>query len=327
MLITRHIKYMDYYFRNITIIFLILLVGCSRLPWKEEDIAKSESTLQNIDDEILLEEATVANVDQLYGLHNKQSAEINSHKEDIEYLEDKIDSLGLQVSNDMQSIRDMISNLTATVVESDKQRKIEKMTADTTKSIDAVTQLNMKVKLNKDRVEQYTMFFDSVRFDMNQRYVILDNEVSTLKKALIEYISGSEISVAEAPPEVSDKEFRQRYTKYYRHYINEDYDLSIAGFKELLAIDRNHDLSENCQYWMGEAYFAKGDYAIALKTFYDVFPYPLEKKEDDAQLKIGICYIKLDDNIRAKKELQNYVDQYPQGEFVSKAKSYLSQLD
>ena len=78
---------------------------------------------------------------------------------------------------------------------------------------------------------------------------------------------------------------------------------------------------------MGEAYFAKGDYALALKTFYDVFAFPLEKKEDDSQLKIGICYIKLNDNVRAKKELQNYVDQYPQGEFVSKAKSYLSQLD
>ena len=52
-----------------------------------------------------------------------------------------------------------------------------------------------------------------------------------------------------------------------------------------------------------------------------------EKKEDDSQLKIGICYIKLNDNVRAKKELQNYVDQYPQGEFVSKARSYLGQLD
>ena len=78
---------------------------------------------------------------------------------------------------------------------------------------------------------------------------------------------------------------------------------------------------------MGEAYFSKGEYDIALQVFYDVFNFPNEKKEDDAQLKIGICYIKLDDNIRAKKELQNYIDQYPQGEFVSKAKSYLIQLD
>ena len=319
---------MNYYIKNITLLLLILLIGCSRLPWKEEETSQGLETDKNVsvDEDVIIEEATIANMDQLYGLHNKQSAEITSHKQDIEYLESKIDSLGLQVANDMQSIRNMIMDLTSTVIENDKQRKIDKM-ADTTKSIDAITQLNTKVKLNKERVDQYTMFFDSVRFDMNQRYVILDNEVSTLKKALIEYISGADIVPEEAIPEVTDQEFRKRYSKYYKHYINEDYDLSIVGFKELLAIDRNHELSENCQYWMGEAYFAKGEYAIALKSFYDVFAYPLEKKEDDAQLKIGICYIKLDDNIRAKKELQNYVDQYPQGEFVSKAKSYLSQLD
>lgn len=313
------------YIKNITILSLILLVGCSRLPWKEE-ASNDKSPNNNLlgSDEILIEEETVANVDQLYGLHNKQSAEINSHKQDIDYLESKIDSLGLQVSSDIQSIRSMIMDLTS-VIEGDNRNNYK--TADTTKSIDAVTQLNMKVKLNKDRVEQYTMFFDSVRFDMNQRYVILDNEVSTLKKALIEYISSSDAGDIEPIPQVSDQEFRERYSKYYKHYINEDYDLAIAGFNELLAINRNHDLSENCQYWMGEAYFAKGDYSVALKTFYDVFAFPNEKKEDDSQLKIGICYIKLNDNIRAKKELQNYVDQYPQGEFVSKAKSYLSQLD
>ena len=182
------------YIKNITILSLILLVGCSRLPWKEE-ASNDKSPNNNLlgSDEILIEEETVANVDQLYGLHNKQTAEINSHKQDIDYLESKIDSLGLQVSSDIQSIRSMIMDLTS-VIEGDNRNNYK--TADTTKSIDAVTQLNMKVKLNKDRVEQYTMFFDSVRFDMNQRYVILDNEVSTLKKALIEYISSSELVIS-----------------------------------------------------------------------------------------------------------------------------------
>ena len=103
--------------------------------------------------------------------------------------------------------------------------------------------------------------------------------------------------------------------------------MSIRGFKELLASNKSHDLSENCQYWMGEAYFATGQYDVALAEFKKVFGYPNEKKEDDAQLKIGICYIKLDDNAKAKKELQIYIDQYPRGEFVTKAKSYLTQLD
>ena len=184
------------------------------------------------------------------------------------------------------------------------------------------------VNLCKERVDKYTMFFDSVRFDMNQKYVILDNEVSTLRKALVEYMSSSSQDYASSTkPALSDEEYRKLYEKYYRFYINEKYDSSIQGFRELLDSNRQHDLSENCQYWMGEAYYAKGQYDIALDTFQKVFDFPNEKKEDDAQLKIGICYIKLDDNAKAKKELQIYIDQYPRGEFVSKAKSYLTQLD
>ena len=203
-------------------------------------------------------------------------------------------------------------------------------TPDTT-SVDVVSemaQMQMKVKLNKDRVDKYTMFFDSVRFDMNQKYVILDNEVSTLRKALVEYMSSNDQDYTKsATPKISDQEYRKLYSQYYRYFINEEYDNSIRGFQDLLMSDKTHDLSENCQYWMGEAYFAKGDYDVALETFKRVFNFPNEKKEDDAQLKIGICYIKIGDNSKAKKELQNYIDQYPRGEFVSKAKSYLTQLD
>ena len=112
---------MNSYIKNITILSLILLVGCSRLPWKEESSPEKSITDNLIgSDEILIEEETIANVDQLYGLHNKQTAEINSHKQDIDYLESKIDSLGLQVSNDMQSIRSMIMDLTS-VIEGDNR--------------------------------------------------------------------------------------------------------------------------------------------------------------------------------------------------------------
>ena len=258
-------------------------------------------------------------VEQLYGLHNKQGAELSSHQKDIDFLNTKIDSIGSDVS--------MIMNMLKTLKE---DLNSGSDTPDTT-SVDVVgemAQMQMKVKLNKDRVDKYTMFFDSVRFDMNQKYVILDNEVSTLRKALVEYMSSNDQEYIESKaPKISDQEYRKLYSQYYKFFINEEYDSSIRGFQDLLTADKTHDLSENCQYWMGEAYFAKGDYDIALETFKKVFNFPNEKKEDDAQLKIGICYIKIGDNSRAKKELQNYIDQYPRGEFVSKAKSYLTQLD
>ena len=300
---------MKFYIKNIIIFSLLFSIGCSSLPWKKND---------DKNEEVDLEEA--AEVDQLYGLHTKQGAEISSHKKDIDFLESKIDS----ISSDVTMIKDLLKELQQQFVNSDNS------SPDTTSVsvVSEMAQMQMKVKLNKDRVDRYTMFFDSVRFDMNQKYVILDNEVATLRKALVEYMSAGDQSFSSSSvPKISDTEYRELYSKYYKNYINENYDSSIRGFQELLDANRQHDLSENCQYWMGEAYFAKGEYGTALETFKRVFDFPNEKKEDDAQLKIGICYIKLEDNSNAKKELQNYIDQYPRGEFVVKAKSYLTQLD
>ena len=300
--------------KKILIISLVMFFGCSKLPWKDNPV-KEDSFEEEIE------------VEQLYGLHSVQGAEINAQKNNIEYLEAKIDSISLDVSLIMELLKNLQNQIAHTQETLINNQTASNDTADIS-VVSEMAQLQMKVKLNKDRVDRYTMFFDSVRFDMNQRYVILDNEVSTMKKALIEYMANSNEDFLDLGiPKMSDKEFRQRYSKYYKNYINEDYDLSIRGFQELLLSNKKHDLSENCQYWMGESYFSKGQYDIALEAFYKVFDYPNENKEDDAQLKIGICYIKLEDTIRAKKELQKYIDQFPHGEFVSKAKSYLKQLD
>lgn len=324
---------MKFYIKNIAIFFLFLCMGCSALSSKDKEVNREKNPgfkgfaqrvlpwgntgYTEINEEEMNEDEV--EVEQLYGLHNKQGAELSSHQKDIDFLNSKIDSIGSDVSMIMSMLKSMQENLNG----SDS-------TPDTT-SVDVVSemaQMQMKVKLNKDRVDKYTMFFDSVRFDMNQKYVILDNEVSTLRKALVEYMSSNDQDYTKsATPKISDQEYRKLYSQYYRYFINEEYDNSIRGFQDLLMSDKTHDLSENCQYWMGEAYFAKGDYDVALETFKRVFNFPNEKKEDDAQLKIGICYIKIGDNSKAKKELQNYIDQYPRGEFVSKAKSYLTQLD
>ena len=308
---------MMYYINKFLILGLLISAGCSSLTWKKDNDKSPDSNVEDIED-VNLEDAV--EVDQLYGLHTKQGAEIQAHKKDVDFLEAKIDSIGADVS----MIKDLLKDLQEQFTKSNKH-------SDDTTSVNVLSemaQMQIKVKLNKDRVDRYTMFFDSVRFDMNQKYVVLDNEVTTLRKALIEYLSANSQNYPDlSAPKISDQQYRELYSKYYKYYINEKYDSSIRGFQELLNSNQQHELSENCQYWMGEAYFAKQQYDLALETFKQVFNFPGEKKEDDAQLKLGICYIKLRDNVKAKKELQNYIDQYPRGEFVSKAQSYLTQLN
>ena len=154
---------MKIYIKPIIIFALLFCIGCSKLPWKNDD----NKTQNNVSQGDNL--ADSPQVDQLYGLHTKQGAEINSHKKDIDYLEAKIDSIGSNVSTIMTLLKDLQQQFNDS----------NQFSNDTTAVhvIGEMAQLQMKVKLNKDRVDRYTMFFDSVRFDMNEKYVILDNEV------------------------------------------------------------------------------------------------------------------------------------------------------
>ena len=121
------------------------------LPWGSTGYTEVESDKMNEGE---------MEVEQLYGLHNKQGAELSSHQKDIDFLNTKIDSIGSDVSMIMNMLKTLKEDLNG-----------GSNSPDTT-SVDVVgemAQMQMKVKLNKDRVDKYTMFFDSVRFDMNQK--------------------------------------------------------------------------------------------------------------------------------------------------------------
>ena len=151
---------MRVYFKIIAICALLFCTGCSKLPWKGNDGDKQGNTNKSSDISDKDFDRDDVQVDQLYGLHTKQGAQIDSHKKDIQFLESKIDSIGSDVAMIMNLLKDM-------------QQKFDdsgSFSNDTTavKVVGEMAQLQMKVKLNKDRVDRYTMFFDCVRFDMNE---------------------------------------------------------------------------------------------------------------------------------------------------------------
>ena len=47
---------------------------------------------------------------------------------------------------------------------------------------------------------------------------------------------------------------------------------------------------------------------------------------DDAQLKLGICYWKLGDRDRARQEFELLLNNYPNSEYVDKARQFIARL-
>ncbi len=137
----------------------------------------------------------------------------------------------------------------------------------------------------------------------------------------------SNASVDTAVPAWKSDSFSDRYQEALQTYRSRQYPLAVQKFEALIASNAKHSLADNCQYWIGEAYYDQGNYTQAIVAFEKVFTYPGSNKDDSAQLKVGLCYVKLNDKPKAKDELQKLVNNYPNSEFIGIAKRFIAQLE
>jgi len=104
-------------------------------------------------------------------------------------------------------------------------------------------------------------------------------------------------------------------------YFDGNYKNAIRYFEKLISVDDSHELSDNAQYWIGESYFALGQYEDAMGTFELVLTYPQSNKNDYAQFKIGLCLLKLDKRNQASAAFQSFLNSYPESELVNRVET------
>ncbi len=119
--------------------------------------------------------------------------------------------------------------------------------------------------------------------------------------------------------------FKERYDRGLQIYNNREYRQALRVFSDLLATPGSDNLKDNCQYWKGECYYGLGEYNQAIIEFEKVFAYHNSNKYDDSQLKLGLCYLQLGNREKANREFQKLLDNYPDSEYISKARYYLGQ--
>lgn len=120
--------------------------------------------------------------------------------------------------------------------------------------------------------------------------------------------------------------FRARYDEALGKYHSRNYRAAIDLFDQLLVNNPNNALAVNCQYWIGECYYALGDYTKSITAFEKVFSFNNTNKNDDAQLKLGMCYWRLNDVNRAKEEFERLISHYPNSEYSEIARKYINRM-
>jgi TolA-binding protein len=120
--------------------------------------------------------------------------------------------------------------------------------------------------------------------------------------------------------------YESEYNAAFNLFQHRKYRDAIKAFEALLAKNTTHSLADNAQYWIGESYYALGDYSAAIVAFEKVFTFKNSNKNDYAQFKIGQCYYMLKDYNRARQEFQKLIDNYKNSNLISYAEKYLRKM-
>lgn len=92
-------------------------------------------------------------------------------------------------------------------------------------------------------------------------------------------------------------------------------DEAVPALRAFLKSHPRHDYADNAQYWLGEAFYATGDYQHALVEFRaTIETYPRGNKVPDALLKVGYCYQAMGQADKARAVLEQVVNLYPKSE-------------
>jgi len=166
-----------------------------------------------------------------------------------------------------------------------------------------------------------------------------DREISelrselTVKEMKIGDLETSKAASEKKPQIVLEKEttepssdFESEYKRGLEQYRARNYESAMAVFSALIQKNPNTTLSDNCQYWIGECYFARFNYNQAIVEFERVFSFTNSNKSDDALLKLGVSYLKLGEKEQAKSEFLSLISSYPTSEYKNLAQKYLSEL-
>lgn len=124
----------------------------------------------------------------------------------------------------------------------------------------------------------------------------------------------------------SKGDYEASYNAALELYRNKQYQQAIATFDLLIQRNPNHPLAANCQYWIGECRFAQGKFYQAIVEFNKVFAHDSGDKQDDAQLMLGLAYLKLGELNNARSEFDWLVSCYNSSEYLNSAHRYLSQF-
>jgi tol-pal system protein YbgF len=99
------------------------------------------------------------------------------------------------------------------------------------------------------------------------------------------------------------------------------------AFQAVFDSDAAGDLADNALFWIGETYYAAGDYTNAVKNYTRVVnEFADQNKAPDAMFKIALAQERTGDLALARRTLQQVIERFPYSSTASSAKAELQRI-
>lgn len=99
------------------------------------------------------------------------------------------------------------------------------------------------------------------------------------------------------------------------------------AFQQVFDSEPAGDLADNALFWIGETYYAAGDYTNAVRHYSRVVnEFSDQNKAPDALFKIALAQARTGDLALARRTLQQVIEKYPYSSTASSAKAELQRI-
>ncbi len=118
------------------------------------------------------------------------------------------------------------------------------------------------------------------------------------------------------------------YRAAYLDVTRGNYDLAIRGFQNYLVRHPAGTYLPEVHYYLGDCYYADGQYLEAVPEFrYVVERFPESRLVPAAYLKSGRCYQQLEEKNLAERAFHTLIDKHPNSEEAQQARAALDELE
>lgn len=209
------------------------------------------------------------------------------------------------INSDMDKMRQDFSSVQGSIETDDHDKTQTKNSLKTLAA--AMTQTGDKLAAMEKSLLSITVFVEA----HDKKLQELQNNQTAQSAA-----SGGASPSSAAPSANAGKETAKTpedlYAVGYNSVIDKKFDEASVSLAAFLSTYPDHKLASNAQYWLGEVYYAKGDYERAILEFDKVVKkYTKADKSAAATLKEGFSFEKLGSTKEARVLLESVIEKYP----------------